>query len=117
MEFLPKFFPDEAVEQLMNFDNNQATEIHEPRNSNRCSRSCTFTLPDNKTLTISGEYNKTAPESDESLTQEEAVNQIKDRLETIYDEISTPEYIEIKGEIGGDTETYRIYKDGHISAK
>lgn len=38
-------------------------------------------------------------------------------MEIIYDTIKTPDFIEFKGEAGGDVMRYRVYNDGSIYEK
>lgn len=40
-----------------------------------------------------------------------------DRLEIIDDIYVTPDYVQIRGEIGGDVLSYRYYKDGTVVEK
>ena len=46
-----------------------------------------------------------------------AIKEVEERLEIIYSEHKTPDYVEIKGEIGGDMICYRVYNDGSIYEK
>lgn len=38
-------------------------------------------------------------------------------MEIIYDTVKTPDFIEFKGECGGDLMRYRVYNDGTIYEK
>ena len=49
--------------------------------------------------------------------QEKGIREVETRLEIIYGRVNTPDYVQIKGEIGGDMLCYRIYKDGRIYEK
>lgn len=49
--------------------------------------------------------------------QEDGIREVEDRLEIIYSQNKTPDFIEIKGEIGGDMLCYRVYNDGSICEK
>lgn len=46
-----------------------------------------------------------------------SLGRVEDRLEIIYSQNKTPDFIEIKGEIGGDMLCYRVYNDGSICEK
>ena len=50
-------------------------------------------------------------------SQAEGVREVRERLEIVYSEQKTPDFIEIHGEIGGDILCYRVYKDGSIYEK
>lgn len=38
-------------------------------------------------------------------------------LDYILETISTPDFVEIVGRVGGDTVTYRVYNDGSVYEK
>lgn len=50
-------------------------------------------------------------------TQADGLAEVRERLEIIYNETKTPDFIEVKGEIGGDLLCYRVYKDGYVCEK
>ena len=50
-------------------------------------------------------------------SQWEGIQKIRERLEIIYSETKTLDYVELKGEIGGDMLCYRIYNSGFICEK
>lgn len=61
---------------------------------------------------------KTSKAKESSLSaQDEGIREVEDRLEIIYGRHNTPDFVEIKGEIGGDLLCYRVYKDGSIYEK
>lgn len=49
--------------------------------------------------------------------QEDRIREVEDRLEIIYSQSKTPDFVEIKGEIGGDLLCCRVYNDGSICEK
>lgn len=49
--------------------------------------------------------------------QEKGIREVESRLEVIYATNSTPDFVEIQGEIGGDLLCYRVYNDGSIYEK
>lgn len=122
-QYLLNEFKPNVVKLLMTFDNNSYTDIIEPRNDDKCKRSCEFEFPDmrypNRKLYIKiiGYYRRPAPEPDEPLTQQEAIEKITSELEIIYSIDRYPNGVIIKGDIGGDTITYQIDNDGHIGVK
>ena len=40
-----------------------------------------------------------------------------ERLDYILETISTPDFVEIAGRVGGDVVTYRVYDDGSVYEK
>lgn len=48
---------------------------------------------------------------------EQAVEDVMERLETIYDVRKAPDFVEIRGETGGDLRCLRVYKDGSVGEK
>ena len=50
-------------------------------------------------------------------TQADGLEEVRNHLEIIYNETKTPDFIEVKGEIGGDLLCYRVYKDGYVCEK
>lgn len=47
----------------------------------------------------------------------QAVDDVMERLETIYDVRKAPDFVEIRGETGGDLRCLRVYKDGSVGEK
>lgn len=47
-------------------------------------------------------------------TQADGIREVKDRLEIIYNQSKDPDFVEIKGEIGGDLHCFRVYNDGSV---
>lgn len=47
----------------------------------------------------------------------QAVNDVMESLEIIYDVYKAPDFVEIKGETGGDLRCLRVYKDGSVGEK
>jgi len=119
-QYLSEAFKPNIVDLLMNFDNNEHTEIIEPKNDDNCSRSCKFVFPDKRYpnrklyINIMGYYKRPAPEPDKPLTQEEALDYLMDELEIIYSIDRVADVIIVKGEIGGEVVNYEIHKDGFI---
>lgn len=60
---------------------------------------------------------KAKPKKPVLSAQEKGIREVENRLEIIYDRHITPDFVEIKGEIGGDVLCYRVYKDGSIYEK
>lgn len=60
---------------------------------------------------------KKALEKVELSAQEKGIREVESRLEVIYVTRSTPDFVEIQGEIGGDVLCYRVYNDGSIYEK
>ena len=56
-------------------------------------------------------------DNDTNHTQEDGLKEVRERLELIYREIKTPDFVEIHGEIGGDVLCYRVYNDGSVYEK
>ena len=122
-QYLSKAFKPNIVALLLTFDDNEHTEIIEPRNDDKCSRSCKFEFPDSRypnnklSISITGFYKRPAPEPNKSLTQQEALDQVMNELEIVYSTEKFGDKIIVKGEIGGDKITYQIDKDGFIGVK
>mgnify|MGYP004526083309 CR=1 FL=1 len=49
--------------------------------------------------------------------QEDRICEVEDRLEIIYSQSKTPDFVEIKGEIGEDLLCCCVYNDGSICEK
>lgn len=47
-------------------------------------------------------------------TQADGIREVEDRLEIIYSQSKDPDFVEIKGEIGGDLHCFRVYNDGSV---
>lgn len=47
----------------------------------------------------------------------QAVDDVMEELEIIYDVYKAPDFTEIKGETGGDLRCMRVYKDGSVCEK
>ena len=52
-----------------------------------------------------------------TVSFKQALNETRDRFEYILEEHETPYFTEVIGNIGGDVEKLRVYKDGSVSAK
>lgn len=50
-------------------------------------------------------------------TLQTAINEIYDTLEVVYKRINTPDFVEFRGETGGDVRCLRAYKDGSVVEK
>lgn len=46
-----------------------------------------------------------------------AQDKAMERLDYILETISTPDFVEIVGRVGGDVVTYRVYDDGSVYEK
>lgn len=46
-----------------------------------------------------------------------ARNKALEHLDYILETVSTPDFVEIVGRVGGDTVTYRVYDDGSVYEK
>lgn len=46
-----------------------------------------------------------------------AQDKVLEYLDYILETISTPDFVEIVGRVGGDTVTYRVYNDGSVFEK
>ena len=46
-----------------------------------------------------------------------AQNKALEYLDYILETVSTPDFVEVVGRVGGDTVTYRVYNDGSIYEK
>lgn len=68
------------------------------------------------------------PGGDEDSLEEDMAKDITERvrkaqdkalehLDYILETISTPDFVEIVGSVGGDTITYRVYDDGSVYEK
>lgn len=52
-----------------------------------------------------------------TLSYQDIIKATEDRFDYILDEYMAPEFTEIVGNIGGDTLTFRVYKDGSVCEK
>lgn len=57
---------------------------------------------------------KSGKSTDKKSAFKKALDETRDRLEIIYDEYEAPDYVEIKGEIGGDMLCFRVCRDGSV---
>lgn len=48
---------------------------------------------------------------------EKAQNKALEHLDYILETVSTPDFVEVVGRVGGDTVTYRVYDDGSVYEK
>ena len=62
-------------------------------------------------------FEKAKQQFENENPQIKSLQEIRERLEIIYSEQKTPDFIEIKGEIGGDMLCYRVYNDGFTCEK
>lgn len=47
----------------------------------------------------------------------EAQDKVLEYLDYILEAVSTPDFVEVVGRVGGDTITYRVYNDGSVYEK
>lgn len=61
--------------------------------------------------------------SEEDMTKdtiervEKVQNKALEHLDYILETVSTPDFVEVVGRVGGDTVTYRVYDDGSVYEK
>jgi hypothetical protein len=61
--------------------------------------------------------------SEEDMTKDttervkNAQNKALEYLDYILETVSTPDFVEVVGRVGGDTVTYRVYDDGSVYEK
>lgn len=55
--------------------------------------------------------------NDTRKNQADSIKEVENSLEIIYSRLKTPDFVEIKGEIGGDMLCYRVYNDGSVYEK
>lgn len=65
-------------------------------------------------------YDKAKAGSEQHIAKssfQSVLEETRNRLEIIYDEYKTPDYVQLKGEIGGDLLCFRVYRNGEVYEK
>ena len=63
------------------------------------------------------EMSRKYEEKEQEKDFKSALEETRNYFDFLYEEIKTPDYVQIRGNIGGDVSTYRVYNDGSVYAK